>query len=327
MHSRYSNRLPDIDNFEEEVCEDICDSYGFGKFKSYRVIETGYEDFNFILVTESGKYFVKIFSKERKERDCKRIVDLIVRLISEGVHHPKVHLNKSKSHLHKIVIGPDSLSLIVMDCIDGKNFFELKQLPNAKEIKQIARDLAHINSIKVVKEIPYIYDSWAVPNFAKEYEKKVKHLTKEEINTIRPLINEFNKTDIDALPKALVHGDVLKTNVIKDKNETVWIVDFSVANIYPRILEIAVTATHLLFDISSKKNTISNLKLLVEEYEKEIKLTKDEKIVLNDFIKFSYGIEYLNTIYEKRVNRNVSEENSSLYEEAKIGLGWKDLFA
>ena len=71
---------------------------------------------------------------------------------------------------------------------------------------------------------------------------------------------------------------------------------------------------------------MSNLKLLVKEYEKEIKLTDEEKEALNKFIKFSYGIEYLNTIYEKRVNKNDSKENSFLHEEAKLGLEWGDLF-
>jgi len=325
MDNRYLDRLPLIENFEEEVCLTICEAYGLGEYKSYEIIETGYEDFNFVLETSSNKYFVKIFSKEREEKDCIRIVDLLVRLISEGVHHPRLLSTNKDTHMHKIKIGNNSLLLVVMDYIKGKTFFELNSIPNEKEIIQLAQDLVHINSIKT-NDMHHIYDSWAIPNFAKEYEKKKSHLSDEERKQIEQLIEEFKETDIDSLPKALVHGDVLKTNVIKDEKGTVWIVDFSVANIYPRIIEIVIAGTHLLFDSKSKEKTKSNLKLLVKEYEKEIKLTDEEKNMLNKFIKFSYGIEYLNTTYEKKVKQNNSKENSFLNHEARIGLSWGDLF-
>lgn len=325
MDKRYSNRLPRISDFEESVCENICDSYEFGNFISYSVIQTGYEDFNFVLTTNSGKYFVKIFSKERKPEDCKRITDLIELLIKSNVHHPKPYKNKSGNYLHEINLGTTFLLLIVMDFIEGKNFFELGQVPNPKQIKQISKDLAHVNSIKIKDEISHIYDNWAIPNLGIEYNKKKKYLKPEENNILNPIIKEFLDTAINSLPKCLVHGDVLKTNVLQDKEGTAWIVDFSVANIYPRILEIAIASTHLLLDISSKENTMKNIALFMKEYEKQIKLNKSEKKALPKFLKFSYAIEYLNTIYEQRVNKNDSKENAFLHEEARIGLSWGDI--
>lgn len=326
MDKRYLDRIPPISNFEESVCKNISKSYKFGDFKSYYVVETGYEDFNFILTTGKGKYFVKLFDKKRKKSECKRIVDLIIKLIKEGVHHPKVYSNNSNSYLHKIEVESNEILLCVMDFIDGKNFFELNELPNYKEIKQLAIDLSHINSIKLKKKIPLIYDSWAIINFSKEYNKKKQYLNSEEIKILEPIIEEFKSLDIEYLPKALVHGDILKTNTIKDKQDKVWIIDFSVANLYPRILEIAIIATHLLFDASSKEKTINNLRILLEEYEKHIKLSPEEKEALPKFIRFSYGIEFLNTVFEKRVNKNNSQENESLYQEAKKGLEWENLY-
>ena len=324
MDKRYLGRIPNINNFEEKVCREICESYGFGDFESYSVIETGYEDFNFVLTTNSGKYFVKVFSKTRKPEDCKRITDLLAFLMIKRVHHPKIYKDMSGDYLHKINIGIENLFLVVMDFIDGKNFFELNAAPNKKEIVQLANDMAQINSIKLKGELSHIYDSWAILNFGLEYEKKKKYLKNNEIKIFEPLINEFNSTDFEKLPKSLVHGDLLKTNVLKDKLGKIWIVDFSVANLYPRILEIAIAATHLLFD-SSKEKTAENLKTLLEEYGKHIKLTHEEKEVLPKFMQFSYAIEYLNTIIEERVKRNKSNENCSLHEEAKTGLEWGDL--
>ncbi len=321
MDNRYLYRLPKITHFENEVCQNICDSYKLGDFKSFSVVETGYEDFNFILITATGKYFVKIFNKERRKEDCQRISDLITLIIKNNVAHPKLYKTDSGSILHKIRIGSNNLYLIVMEYIDGKSFFESNMPLTREEIKQLAEILVKINSINL-KEIPYIYDSWAVPNLAKEYIQKKKYLKEEEIKLLEPIMKEFYSMNLKSLPHSLVHGDILKTNVLKDKSGKVWIVDFSVANLYPRILEIAIASTHLLFDISSKEKTDKNLRILLGEYEKTIKLEKEEKETLSKFIRFSYGIEYLNTIFEERVNGNKSRENSYLLEEAKMGIEW-----
>jgi len=325
MDRRYLNRLPRIENFEEEICRNICENYSLGEFESYSVVETGYEDFNFILLTNIGRYFVKIFSKERKEADCRRIISLITLLIKKRVHHPHIYKNKLGDYIKEIPVNSTKLLLIVMEFIDGMNFFELNKSPSKEEIKQLAEDIAQINSITLGEELPFLYDSWAIPNFAIEYDKKKKCLHPEEVKILKPILKEFLCTDMESLPKALVHGDIIKTNVLKDTRGKIWIIDFSVANVYPRVLEIAVTATHLLLDIFSKEKTADNLRILLGEYEKYLELTKQEKNALPKLIKFSYGIEYLNTIFEERIKGNRSKENSSLKEEAKIGLSWGNL--
>lgn len=319
---RYLDRLPVIQDFEKDVCDSICEEYGFGKFKSYMVVTKGYEDFNFILTAEKGKYFVKLFSKQRKEEDCRRIARLMELLIENKVHHPPLYKTKSGSSLHEIKVDEVKVLLCVMEYIDGKDFFELKVTPSQKEIQQLAIDLAHVNSLSFPEEIPHLYDSWAIPNFEREYEKKKEHLEETEREILDPILTKFRAIPFDDLPQALVHGDVLPFNVIRDKKGILWIVDFSVANIYPRLLEIAIIATHLLFDTNSKDNTSKNFKTFIDEYTKYIELTEDEIKYLPVFIECSYAIEFMNTVYEKRVRNNKSEENGVLMKEAKIGLEW-----
>ena len=238
---------------------------------------------------------------------------------------PHIYKNKLGDYIKEIPVNSTKLLLIVMEFIDGMNFFELNKSPSKEEIKQLAEDIAQINSITLGEELPSLYDSWAIPNFAIEYDKKKKCLHPEEVKILKPILKEFLCTDMESLPKALVHGDIIKTNVLKDTRGKIWIIDFSVANVYPRVLEIAVTATHLLLDIFSKEKTADNLRILLGEYEKYLELTKQEKNALPKLIKFSYGIEYLNTIFEERIKGNRSKENSSLKEEAKIGLSWGNL--
>ena len=52
------NLNTDLDNISKEICNE----YNLGQYISDTIIEIGYEDFNYILETSSGKYCVKIFN-------------------------------------------------------------------------------------------------------------------------------------------------------------------------------------------------------------------------------------------------------------------------
>lgn len=317
MNKRYLDRIPPISGFEEDVCKKICEDYTLGEFISYKLIETGYEDFNFILETTKKKYFVKIFSKKRKNGEAQRIVELMNRLIQNNIKHPILFKNKDNESLYSIKIRTYSILLCVMNFIEGSSFFDLNEIPNEEEIKILARETPKINSLELKENISPIYDSWAIINFQKEYIKKKKYLDKNEKKLIEPIFLEFDNKSIDSLPKSLVHGDIIREN-----NKALGIIDFSVANIYPRIIDIAVIVTHILFDRTSQERTKQNTALFIKEYEKSVTLTREEKEQLPKFILFSYAIEYLNTLYEMKEKNNLSRENLEHPDDAKMGLTW-----
>jgi len=60
------------------------------------------------------------------------------------------------------------------------------------------------------------------------------------------LVREFNALKMKKLPHCFVHGDLIETNIMKDKEGKLWIIDFAVANYYPRIIELAVLACNIL---------------------------------------------------------------------------------
>ena len=71
-----------MDNFKKrinlntslsELAKNVCEKYKLGEFKSCRAIKIGYEDFNFILTTDSDKYVVKVFNKNRTDEDCENL--------------------------------------------------------------------------------------------------------------------------------------------------------------------------------------------------------------------------------------------------------------
>ncbi|MBU1201166.1 MAG: phosphotransferase [Nanoarchaeota archaeon] len=301
----------------KEISKDICRDFNLGDFVDCKIILTGYEDFNFSLETNNGKFFVKIFSNERTIDDCKRNVDVIVKSLEVGVFAPKLYKSK-QGYLHLLYIDQSTLRICVMDFIDGKDFFTSKAAITHEDMLSLVCQASLINSINI--EPAKIYDSWAITNFLLEFEKKSQYLEKEDSDIIKPLVEKFKNIKIASLPHCFAHGDIIRTNVIRDKNDKIWIVDFSVSNYYPRIQELAVLACDILFNRDNKEESEQNLKDALEEYQKTIKLTTREIEVLPTYIKLAHAMHVLCATYEKKAKKNDSKENEYFLNIGKSGL-------
>lgn len=293
----------------------ICKDFNLGEFVSNKLIEMGYEDFNFILETTEGKYFIKIFSNFRNDNNCQRYVDVMLKVNEAGVTFPRL-FKSVQGHLHITRINNTKIRFCVMEYIDGDNFFSFKRKPNSEEIRYLAHQTALINSIDIKPE--FVYDSWAIVNFPKEYEKIGKYLLPEDKKMIKPLIKDFENMKIHELPHCFVHGDIIATNIMKGKK--IWIIDIAVSNYYPRIQELAVLACNLLFNETSKEESEKNLKIALEEYQKIIKLTPRELDSLPTYIKLAHAMHILQANYEKIIKKNDLEENEYWLQQGRSGL-------
>lgn len=305
----------------KEISKIICRDFNLGDFIDCKIILIGYEDFNFFLKTTNNKFFVKIFSNERTLDDCKRNVDVVVKSIEAGVSVPKLYKSE-QGYLHILKSDQSTLRLCVMDFIDGKDFFTSKAAITKEDMLSLAYQASLINSINI--KPPKLYDSWAITNFLLEFEKKSQYLEKEYFDIIKPLVEKFKNLKIETLPHCFAHGDIIRTNAIKDKNNKIWIVDFSVSNYYPRIQELAVLACDILFNKDNKKESEQNLKYALEEYQKTIKLTPRELESLPVYIKLAHAMHILRATYEKKVNNNNTEENKYFLSIGKSGLRQMD---
>ncbi|MGV8163161.1 MAG: phosphotransferase [Candidatus Nanoarchaeia archaeon] len=301
----------------ENISLKICDIYNLGNFVSNKIVLTGYEDFNYILKTSKGSFFVKVFSDFRSLKDCKRYVDIMNCAYGAHISTPKLYAS-NQGHLSIIKDGKKTLRMCLIEYIEGCDLYVLKKLLNRKEIKFLARQAALINSMNIKPS--FIYDSWAIPNFSEEYRIKGKYLSSQDRAIMEPLLEEFRKINIASLPKAFVHGDILITNVMKDKKGKLWIVDFAASNYSPRIQEMAILACNLLYNENDKKLTESNLALAIREYEKILKFTAKEKKALTTYIKLAHAMHVLLSSYQKKVLKNKTAENEYWLYQGRTGL-------
>ncbi len=326
MLEEFYNRI-NLKSELSDLSKMICEKYNLGQYISEEIILVGYEDFNFILATDTGKFCVKVFNKERTYEDVKKYIDRIELANSLNINTPKVY-NCDNSTLCEIVLNDTKFRLCVFQYINGKSFYDLNEIPNEAEIKNIIEQMAHIHNAKLKSD--FIYDKWTITNFVKEYEEKGKYLDNKYNEIFKSLINKISSINFEELPTSFVHGDIISSNVMKDNNNKLWIIDFAVSNYLPRIVDLAVTACNLCLNPESIDKTIESTKMILAEYQKYNKLTDYELACFPQFYDLANAmgilqISYLNSLGE------TSEEDAFWLSESEKGLSfstpdfWKNI--
>jgi Ser/Thr protein kinase RdoA (MazF antagonist) len=301
----------------DDVSVKLCKDYNLGKFLSNEIVPTGYEDFNYVIETSKGKFFVKVFRKELDDKDCERMVNVYLEAINRGVNHPKLFKSNQGSLYMKEIEGT-KLRLCVMQFIEGDNFYNLGEKPTINDLKIVARQAALIDSMNIKPK--HVYDNWAIVNIIQEFEQKKEYILKDDLKLLEPLVKAFKEMNIDSLPHCFIHGDITCTNLMKDKDGKLWIVDFSVGNYYPRIQELAVLACDVCFDLKDKKKSESNFKTVLSEYQKSIRLTKEELETLPIYIRLAHAMHAICASYEKFAKGNNTKENEYFLNHGRTGL-------
>lgn len=117
-----------------------------------------------------------------------------------------------------------------------------------------------------------------------------------------------------------MHGDIIETNVIRDKQGKLFFIDFSVSNYLPRIVDLAVTICDLCLDLENIEMSKIRAEKFVKSYESVSPLSVYEKDCLMKFIVCHQAITILETIREKKLENNDSEENEIFLQKGKQGL-------
>lgn len=302
----------------EVLAHKVCQEYNLGDFIKCQLIEIGYEDYNFVLTTNEGKYVVKVFSNERTDEDAINLANRASFAFEHGFSSPEVYKTKNQEILAHVEIDNIRFRLIVMEFIDGKDFYTLDILPNDNELEKIATEIAKLNNLQF--NPPFIYDKWAIVNFIEEYEKNIKYVDEEDRAIIEYAYKLFKNCDFDKLKKGFVHGDIIETNIIRKNNGNLYFIDFSVSNYQPRIVDLAVSICDLCLDLNNLDLSKKRAEKFVADYEKVSPLSAYEKECLKTFIICHQAITILETTREKVVEENGSEENEKFLQKGKVGL-------
>lgn len=313
---RYYSRIDDIKDIN--ILSDlVCKEYKLGALIDTYVIEVGYEDFNSIITTTTGKYLMKVFRNSRTDKEVVECINRSYTASQNNVKTPKIYKN-SKGEIVSIIKHEKSkFRVSVIQYIDGENFFFLKRQPTFDELMKIVDIGSNMNKIEYKPN--FIYDTWAITSFCKEFENKKNYLDKKYLDIVEPIYKKFKNFDYDKLPKAFVHGDMMSTNLMLDKKGEIWVIDFSVSNYTARINEIAVICDDVALLVNDKKESERRVKAAFDRWCEKVNATDFEKESFQLIYDVANAINVLLPIYEIKTG-NDTEETQMHLEAGLFGL-------
>lgn len=294
-----------------------CAAYCVGVPRSFSVVPTGYEDCNLSVATDRGRYLVKIFSKHRTQADVVRYGTVLEEATRAGVNIPRLHRTIEGNLVFRDDLA-SGVSMVVMDYVSGHTFLELDRPPNPVERRAVIAQAALIHRIPV--QLPFAFDWWAIPNVHHLYDSVSSVLSSDERLLVAPILDRFDALSVAGLPHCFVHGDMSKANVIRGDDDRIYVLDFSVSNWYPRILELAVICSNLLQGFATGTNLRRLTEVVASEYTDHAVLTELERGCLYDFAVTGVAVEFLGSCREKYLCGNASPETEYWMKQARQGL-------
>jgi len=231
--SRVTTSLP-------KLVAHVAAQYRLGTVADWSVLDTGYEDCNLDVRAEHGRMVVKVFAAGRPASVPARTAAIIAAARAVGVRHPRLYRDASGEYVHQF----DGHWLIVMDHAPGQTYYEMSRPPSEAELAKVIEQAALIHRIDMRPEP--VFDPWAIANLVPLAGQVGHLLDDEQRRLVDGAITDLATVDWDALPHALIHADLTAGNVLLSPEGEVTILDFALANRWPRLQELAVIAASLM---------------------------------------------------------------------------------
>lgn len=308
-----TDRLAYVGDLEPVIAR-ITKVYGVGAPTSHSVVEVGYEDCNVIIDTEQDRFLAKMFAKTREPEEVSRYTNIMKKVVEAGVNHPELMTTNDG----EIIYTESGITLVLMRFVEGETFLELDRAPHDNELAAVLEQAAKVNAIDY--EPPYLFDSWAIPNIRSMFERVKQFIQPEDLKLVEQAMAGYEAIPVDQLPHCFVHGDFTKANVVKADNGGIYILDFSVANRYPRIQELAVIAANLLHDENDTRSLQERCQKVADMYSQFTELMPDEREHLPAYALAGVAMEFMGSHQEKYINGNDTEETDYWFNLGREGL-------
>ena len=292
------------------IVHDIAQSFQIGTIISFTKIKIGYEDCNVIVQTDLGKYVTKIFASKRTDEDIERYIAIMRKVVSSTIHHPPFCTSADGSYR----FTAHGVSAVVMEFVEGSTYYDTDSAPTDSERRAI---LSQMKKIHALDHRPsHLHDIWAVNSIRQMYDATKQLIPAEYIQPVEHIMARYEAIPTDTLPHAFVHGDFTKANVMRDADR-VYILDFCIANWYPRIQELGKCIANLLYDPNDSRTLQETCDLVAAEYGD---LTSAEITYIPDYARAAMVMVYLASYYEKHVNGIDTFENKYWLEMGREGI-------
>ena len=304
--SRVGTSLP-------ELVAHVAADYRLGDVGDWSVLATGYEDCNIDLRAGRTRVVIKVFAVGRPAGIAARTAGIIAAVRQAGVRHPRLHADAAGGQVHEY----DGHQLLVMDFAPGRTFYDLGRPPDQAELARVVEQAARIHSCGARPEP--VFDSWAIANLVPLAGQVGDLLDARQRRLVDAAIAAMARVGFWSLPVTLIHADLTAGNVLLGPDGEITVLDFALANRWPRLQELAVIAASLLH--GSPGALPARLEAVARLYSAAgpAPLTPAEEAALPAFGQAAAAMELLGGLNQWRQG-NRGPETDSLIEIGTAGL-------
>lgn len=300
----------------EQLSKEICVSYQLGQYSKYELIFVGIDDLSYYLYTSNEKYLVKIMNKEKTREDINKFIQKNMIINQNHIKCPKIIPHK-KETIFTYYINDVQINLVVMECIDGKDLYSIKQLISKEDIEKLVDIVVPLHKIDSKIEIDD-YDEYCFMKIKCDYKKTKKYLPQNIRIQIEETIKEFDKIELEKLPKCFIHGDLISTNIMKDISNDLWLIDFYESGNGIRILDIVKILNSVIYNYQYENETNELEEHFLHRYEEEIPLTEYELKVLPILRKADALVGIMLETYDALKGKNNAENEYWLENDTRL---------
>ena len=255
--------MPALYPLEKKDIDNILKHYSIGKHKSHKHLDWALVNTVYELKTTRGKYILKVCG-QADEAFIKFQIKIINYLDQKNLPIANIMRTKSGRLYHH-----NDLPVIIQKFLPGKH----PKKYNDKLIHDIAKNMAIINKYLLRLKLNGIH-VWR--DHFKPFPLTIGTSSKTNFRTDeKRLLKEFNKLNKKKIRRSIIHSDLRDVNFLVKNNKITAFIDWDDAHEDYLPYEIAV----FLMDPSVKNKTVNKkfIHLFLEEYQKHLKLSLDEK--------------------------------------------------
>ena len=204
------------------------------------MLATGYEDCNIDLRARRARVVVKVFDPAGRPGSPTAPPASSRRPPPRASATRGCTPTRPAAHVHAY----DGHRLLVMDFAPGQTFYDLGRPPDEAELAAVVGQAALIHGTDARPEP--VFDPWAIANLVPLAWQVGDLLDAEQRRLVDGAIAELARVDFASLPATLIHADLTAGNVLLGPDGEVTVLDFALANRWPRLQELAVIAASLM---------------------------------------------------------------------------------
>ncbi|AZL71633.1 homoserine kinase [Pseudomonas sichuanensis] len=214
--------------------------YELGRLLDFQGIAAGTENSNFFVSLEQGEYVLTLVERGPVE-DMPFFIELLDVLHTADMPVPYALRDRDGNGLRELCGKP----ALLQPRLSGKHV----KAPNNQHCAQVGELLAHIHLATREHIIERRTDrglDWMLASGA----ELLPGLTSEQAQLLQPALDEItaHKAQILALPKANLHADLFRDNVMFEGTHLTGVIDFYNACSGPMLYDIAITVNDWCLD-------------------------------------------------------------------------------